>query len=73
MAEINNTVQENMSPIGSVIICSVIGVEAIGMRLHSISLIELVHIALTVTGKRMSRVDHIRRVADLKKIGRAHV
>lgn len=64
LAEINNTVQQNISPIGSKIRWSVIGVEA-GLMVHSIKVVVFIHTVLMVRGKTRDRIIHIIRGAAL--------
>lgn len=65
LAEINRTVQQKDSPIGSKMICRMMGVWLIGNKVHSIRVVESCHSLLIVRGSIRVRASHMKILADL--------
>ena len=68
MAEINNTTQENIIPVGSIIILKIMGVDEIDIIFHSTKTVFEAHVIAIVYGRIIISINHIILLAMSDKL-----
>jgi hypothetical protein len=59
LAEISSTTQENIIPVGSIIILKIIGVDEIDIIFHSTKIVFEAHVIAMVYGRIIISINHI--------------